>query len=73
MKSKSILIVFAALMVLGAFAVDAKASACRNPGSLLLFPYYNTHGVNALSITQKEQLDTHDSTALNRPGSRPPR
>jgi len=50
MKGKSILILFAAMVVLGAFAVDVEASACRNPGSLLLFPYYNTVGANALSV-----------------------
>ena len=42
MKIKSVLILSAILFAFGAFSYDAMASNCRNPGSVLLFPYYNT-------------------------------
>jgi hypothetical protein len=59
MKGKSILILFAALFVLGGFALDAKASACRNPGTVLLFPYYNTQepGLSVMTITNTGNED----------------
>lgn len=51
MKFKGLAVLALALLVVGGFAFEASASACRNPGSLLLFPYFDTDGQNLSVIT----------------------
>jgi hypothetical protein len=48
---KGIVILALVCVALGAFAFSADAGACRNPASLLLFPYYNTNQGNLAVIT----------------------
>ena len=51
MKLKGLAILALVFIALGAFSVDASAGACRNPGSVLLFPYYNTQGAGLSVMT----------------------
>jgi hypothetical protein len=59
MKLKGLAILALVFIALGAFHVDASASACRNPGSVLMFPYYNTQGagLSVMTITNTGNED----------------
>jgi hypothetical protein len=51
MKFKGLAVLALAFLVVGAITYDASASACRNPGSLLLFPKFQTDAKNLSVIT----------------------
>jgi hypothetical protein len=49
MKFKAIAIIALVCVAMGAFSIDASASNCRNPASLLVFPHYDT-GIQEMSV-----------------------